>query len=207
MAGIHAPRATVVCGRGIFSRAEVARILAQLAGKGPVQSRDRALIAVLYGGGLRVSEALALDLADYTADEGVLWVRHGKGDKARAVPLGAPARQDVAAYLQDSRPLLVGRTSTVALFVGVGSRRLSRQQVWRQLRAAQRRAGVSPLRGPHALRHAFATHRLEQGADLRALQRLLGHESLGTTAQYTHVDLSELRQVLARAHPRERERS
>jgi len=207
LGSIHQPKSQVVCGRGVFTRDEVERILAELAGSEAIERRDRALVAVLYGAGLRIGEALALDLADYDAQEGWLWVRHGKGDRARAVPIGKTARRDLDRYIAKARPELVGPHGTPAVFVGERGHRLSRLWARQRLRQAQIKAGLSVVWGPHAFRHAFATHMLEAGADIRALQQMLGHAQLTTTEVYTHVDVKDLRRTLTRAHPRERGRS
>jgi site-specific recombinase XerD len=165
---------------------------------GPLGLRDRALLELLYGCGLRVSEACALDVAAVSPRE----VRVvGKGSKPRLVPLGGPARDAVAAWRAGGRPELVGPDSGDALFVSVRGRRLDTSAVRRALARRLRAVGLD-RRAPHALRHAYATHLLEGGGDLRAIQELLGHASLETTEIYTHVGVTHLRRAHEQAHPR-----
>ena len=167
---------------------EVERLQGTIAGDGPLGLRDRALVEVLYSGGLRSAEAVALDLADVDFEQEALHVR-GKGGKERVVPLGEHAAHALAVYLRDARPALA-RGAADAVFLSVRGRRLD-TSVIRRLVA-----------GPHRLRHAYATHLLEGGADLRTIQELLGHASLSTTQVYSHVDARRLRRVYDRAHPR-----
>jgi integrase/recombinase XerC len=168
------------------------------------RARDQALFEVLYGGGLRVSEACNLDLADVSADGagGRLGVRQGKGRKDRIVPIGSKARAAIDAYLP-LRPALLGRGAAApeALFVTRSGRRLGTRQARRQLAARELATGVKRV-SPHALRHSFATHLLGEGADLRSIQELLGHASLRTTQRYARVDIDHLMAVYDRAHPR-----
>jgi integrase/recombinase XerD len=194
----------LLCGRGVFSESEVTRLFAVLQGDHPLVLRDRAMIALFYGAGLRLAELAALELPDYDAEHGLVHVVQGKGNKSRVVPVGPVAQRDVADFLVRGRPFLVHHTGCAALVVSARGRRLSRAGVAARVRVLQHRAGIVPVRGTHAFRHAFATHLLAHGADITAIQRLLGHASLALTALYTHVDLVDLRRVLARAHPRER---
>jgi integrase/recombinase XerD len=164
--------------------------------------RDRALLEVLYGTGARISEAVGLDLDDLDLEEGTVLLR-GKGGKERVVPVGTYARQAVEAYLVRGRPDLsgVGR-GTPALFLNARGGRLSRQSAWAVLTKAAERAGVTAEVSPHTLRHSFATHLLDGGADVRVVQELLGHASVTTTQVYTLVTVDSLREVYATAHPR-----
>lgn len=164
--------------------------------------RDRALLEVLYGTGARISEAVGLDLDDLDLDEGTVLLR-GKGGKERMVPVGSYARQAVEAYVVRGRPELsaVGR-ATPALFLNARGGRLSRQSAWTVLVKAADRAGVHAEVSPHTLRHSFATHLLDGGADVRVVQELLGHASVTTTQVYTLVTVDSLREVYATAHPR-----
>jgi integrase/recombinase XerD len=164
--------------------------------------RDRALLEVLYGTGARISEAVGLDLDDLDLDEGTVLLR-GKGGKERVVPVGSYARQAVEAYVVRGRPDLsaVGR-GTPALFLNARGGRLSRQSAWAVLAKAAERAGVTAEVSPHTLRHSFATHLLDGGADVRVVQELLGHASVTTTQVYTLVTVDSLREVYATAHPR-----
>jgi integrase/recombinase XerD len=186
--------------------AEVARLLeAAGADDSPAALRDRALLEVLYGSGARISEAVGLDVDDLDLERGVVLLR-GKGGKERIVPVGSYARDAVDAYLVRGRPtLVVHGHGSPALFVNHRGSRLSRQSAWAVLRAAGRRAGL-PLDhlSPHTLRHSFATHLLDGGADVRVVQELLGHASVTTTQVYTLVTVEGLREVHAAAHPRAR---
>lgn len=205
---LRCARVSTLCGRGVFSPAEIRRLIAQLEAADPLTIRNRAIIAVLYGAGLRIGETMALDLADYDPDEGLLWIRHGKGSKQRVVPLGPEARRDLDLYVRTARPELamLWGGGSAALFINVFGGRLGKCRVGQILHRLQQAAGIFPRRGAHALRHAFATHMLAGGADIRYLQQFLGHSQLGTTARYTEVDLGDLRRTLARRHPRERRR-
>jgi site-specific recombinase XerD len=168
--------------------AEIDAILELAEGDSALALRNRALLEVLYSGGLRSAEAVGLDLADVDFERETVHVR-GKGGKERVVPLGEQAAHQVALYLRDGRPGLA-RGAIDALFVSVRGRRLDTSTVRRL------------IRHPHRLRHAFATHLLEGGADLRTIQELLGHASLSTTQIYSHVDAKRLRRVYDRSHPR-----
>ena len=172
----------------------------------PLAIRDRALLELLYGTGARISEAVGLDVDDVDLDDGVarLW---GKGSKQRMVPIGSYAVAAVSAYLVRARPVLAtggSRTSTPALFLNARGGRLSRQSAWAVLRSAASRAGLTVEVSPHTLRHSFATHLLDGGADVRVVQELLGHASVTTTQIYTLVTVDRLREVYAAAHPRAR---
>ncbi len=164
----------------------------------PLSLRDRALLELLYGAGLRAAEACALDLESL---EGRTLRVTGKGGKTRLVPIGEPAHDAVAAWLGHGRPELAAADSPPALLLSARGRRLDPSGVRRALQRRLRAVGLE-LHGPHALRHAYATHMLEGGGDLRAIQELLGHASLATTEVYTHLGLPHLRAAHARAHPR-----
>ena len=169
--------------------------------------RDRALLETVYGAGLRISELVALDVDDADLDEGSVLVRAGKGSKARRVPLGRAAVSAVGDYLVRTRPQLVSRRSgspTPALFLNARGGRLSRQGCWKILKAYAVAAGLGKRVSPHTLRHSFATHMLDAGADIRVVQELLGHASLSTTQVYTLVTDERLREVYVSAHPRAR---
>jgi integrase/recombinase XerD len=182
---------------------EVERLLAQPRGDGPQALRDRAILELLYAAGLRVGELVGLDVADVHLS--VEYVRCvGKGSKERVVPIGAAAVRALQRYLVQARPVLVGRRQTAALFVNRRGGRLTRQSVWSLLRRCARAAAIRKPIHPHTLRHSFATHLLDGGADLRAVQEMLGHASVVTTQIYTHLTRSRLREVYRRAHPRDR---
>ena len=185
---------------------EVASLLAAAgAGQTPLALRDGALLEVLYGSGARISEGTGLDVDDVDLDAGAVRLR-GKGAKERVVPLGSYACSAVSAYLVRARPGLVaaGR-GTPALFVNARGGRLSRQSAWALLRSAAARAHLSGELSPHTLRHSFATHLLDGGADVRVVQELLGHASVASTQLYTLVTVETLRQVYAATHPRARD--
>ena len=166
--------------------------------------RDRALLELLYGTGARISEAVGLDLDDLDPEQGTVLLR-GKGGKERLVPVGSYARQALDAYLVRGRGELSGAGRGLpALFLNARGGRLSRQSAWTVLVKAADRAGVTAEVSPHTLRHSFATHLLDGGADVRVVQELLGHASVTTTQVYTLVTVDNLREVFATAHPRAR---
>jgi integrase/recombinase XerD len=163
--------------------------------------RDRAMLDLLYATGLRVSELIQLRVGDLDESEGIVRVI-GKGDKQRLVPVGRDALRSLEAYRTLQRPqLLKGRTSTY-LFVTARGTGMTRQAFWKLLRAHGKAAGIFRNLSPHVLRHTFATHLLEGGADLRSVQTMLGHADIGTTQIYTHVMRSRLRQTVDEHHPR-----
>lgn len=185
---------------------DVQRILATPA-EGSVNGlRDRAVLETLYGAGARVSELCGLEIDDVDLEGGSVRV-FGKGDKEREVPLGRFAREAIGAYLTKARPELATPHSRAALFLSDRGARLSRQGCWRILAHHARRAGITKRVTPHTLRHSFATHLLEGGADVRVVQELLGHASVATTQIYTLVTKEHLREVYFTAHPRARRRA
>lgn len=204
------PRAT----RNLPDTLDVAQVESLLEAPSPdtgLGLRDRALLELLYACGLRVSEALNLDLEDIALSEGSVRVI-GKGDRERRLPVGDVALAALTKYVDEARPALLGvsRPSTGKappkrggpLFVSARGQRLSRMAAWRLIRHAALVGGVRGRVTPHTLRHSFATHLLEGGADLRVVQELLGHASITTTQLYTHLTGERIRQVYARAHPR-----
>jgi integrase/recombinase XerD len=170
----------------------------------PVGQRNRALLETLYGTGIRLSECVRLDLTDADLGEGTLLVRCGKGRKDRLLPVPERAARALDDYLRESRPLLARRTSEQALFISRGGGRLKPISVQFVVWWHAKRAGIRARVSPHMLRHACATHLLRGGADVRHIQELLGHERLETTEVYTRVEIADLKEALARAHPRER---
>ena len=198
--GMTSPRAGRPLPR-VMSVEEVERLLELPRPASPAGLRDRAVLELLYAAGLRVSELVGLDLDDLLLDHGLVRCR-GKGGKERVVPVAAPAVEAVRVYLERGRPRLCRRPDQRALFLNHRGGRLSRQWVWRLLRRAARQAGVSRAVSPHTLRHSFATHLLAGGADLRAVQELLGHASITTTQIYTHLTRHHLLEAYLRAHPR-----
>ena len=185
-------------------RPDESEVLIRAAGavEGPLGLRDRAMLEVLYGAGLRVSELVGLPCSALEARGG--WLRVvGKGRVERLVPLGEPALAAVADYLREARPVLAGRREPEALFLTRRGAGMTRQNFFARLRGIARRAGIPTARvSPHVLRHAFATDLLEGGADLRAVQTLLGHADLSTTQIYTHVSRARLRETVEARHPR-----
>ena len=186
-----------------LSVAEVDRLLAQPDLATPRGVRDRALIELLYATGMRVSELLGLRPADVNLEAAYLTCT-GKGDKQRIVPIGDEAGAWVARYLGESRQALLGRRTSPRLFVNArrGGPGLTRVGFWKILKHYGRTAGITTTLSPHVLRHSFATHLLERGADLRAIQMMLGHADLSTTQIYTHVLEQRMRAVYDRFHPR-----
>lgn len=184
-----------------ISEAEVEALLAAPQSDDPLALRDRAMLEVLYASGLRVSELVGLNLRSVNREMGVVQVM-GKGNKERLVPLGEVAVDALAAYLQQSRgQLLQGRISD-ALFVTQRGEKMTRQAFWYLIKRRALQAGLLKLPSPHVLRHAFATHLLNHGADLRVVQLLLGHSDIATTQIYTHVARERLKQLHAKHHPR-----
>jgi integrase/recombinase XerD len=184
-----------------LNRAEVEGLLQAPCVDKPVGMRDRAMLEVLYATGLRVSELCALELAGVERQMGVLRVT-GKGNKQRMVPFGEPARIALESYLADGRPrLLKGRASKYVFVTARGSA-MTRQGFWKLLKGYGRQAGIFRDLTPHVVRHSFATHLVEGGADLRSVQVMLGHADISTTQVYTHVARRRLREVWDQHHPR-----
>ncbi|MFP4391618.1 MAG: tyrosine recombinase XerC [Desulfohalobiaceae bacterium] len=195
--GKHQPR--------VLNMDQVLALLQSEIEPSPVGLRDLALAELLYGSGLRISEALALEVQDLDLAQG--WVRvMGKGRKQRLVPLSQASVQRLQAYLQQRRSL-DPQEQNRALFLGKRGKRLQRRQANRILEGLARIAGLPQTVAPHALRHTFATHMLEAGADLRAIQELLGHSRLSTTQRYTHLNLRELFAAYDQAHPRSKDKA
>jgi integrase/recombinase XerC/integrase/recombinase XerD len=180
----------------VLKPGEVATLLERMPASTPLDLRDRAMLELAYAAGLRAEELVDLDLGSPDPDAEELRVE-GKGGRTRVVPVGEPAWRALERYLAGGRPLLDGGASR-ALFLSKSGRRLSTSDVRRRLTLRLRQAGVSP----HTLRHSFATHLLEGGADLRAIQELLGHASISTTQTYTRVESRRLKRAYARSHPR-----
>ena len=186
----------------VLSIDEVNRLLDRTLPTGPEGLRETAILEVLYGCGLRVSELVGLDLGNVALDEGFLLVR-GKGDKERISPISGTAARALEAWLAEGRPVFAkrGRRPTPAVFLNARGTRLTRQTVFELVRDAGLSIGIENLH-PHTLRHSFATHLLEGGADLRVIQEILGHADISTTQIYTHVDRSHIRAEYLSAHPR-----
>jgi len=165
--------------------------------------RNRAILEVFYAGALRVSEVVTLQMGDVKIEMGYVLAR-GKGDKERIVPLGRSAQESLSLYLRDARSVLAGGKSSPLLFIAQGAKRISLQRIWQMVSAASVRAGRHA--SPHMLRHSCATHMVENGADLRTVQSLLGHADISTTQVYTHVALDRLKSVFQKHHPRAKTR-
>jgi site-specific recombinase XerD len=190
----------------VLKPGEANHVLDTIPASGPLDLRDRALFEVAYGCGLRAEELVNLDVTDLDPDAEEMRVT-GKGSKTRIVPAGEPAWQALERYLDRARSQLAaaahdGRRAEPALFLSKSGRRLSTSDVRRRLRGSTQRAGTGPGVTPHTLRHSYATHLLEGGADLRSIQELLGHASISTTQTYTRIESGRLRRAYAKAHPR-----
>jgi len=184
-----------------LTEADVESLLAAPALDQPLGLRDRAMLEVLYASGLRVSELVTLKVPQVSRDMGVVRVL-GKGSKERLVPLGEEALSWLERYLEEARPLLLGGRTSDDLFVTSRAEGMTRQTFWHLLRRYAVQAGIGKPVSPHTLRHAFATHLLNHGADLRVVQLLLGHSDISTTQIYTHVARERMKQLHAKHHPR-----
>ncbi len=184
-----------------LSANEVEALLAQPAGRGPQEVRDRAILETLYATGMRVSEAADLRQESVNLDVG--FVRCiGKGNKERIVPLGRKAVESIRRYLESARPKFLAGKQCEFLFVSRLGKRISRQSLWKLIKRYARQAKIKKPIKPHILRHSFATHLLEHGADLRSVQEMLGHANIATTQIYTHVNKDRLKSVHKQFHPR-----
>ena len=189
----------------VLSAEDVRKLLAQPNASKPLGARDKAMLELLYASGLRVSELVTLRTAQVNFQGDYLTVK-GKGGKSRAVPFGRWARETLREYLNNVRRLLLKGKSSVYLFTNRSGKPLSRQGFWKIIRSYALGAGIEKRVTPHTLRHSFATHLLEGGADLRAVQAMLGHADISTTQIYTHVDGARLKKVHREHHPREQKR-
>jgi integrase/recombinase XerD len=185
----------------ILSAQEVELLLEQPDERQVTGMRDKAMLEVIYATGVRVSELISLDLGNINLEAGFLRCT-GKGSKERIVPLGSQAVRQVRGYLTGSRPKLARKTSETSLFVNQHGKRLTRQGFWKILKKYARQAGIRKEITPHTLRHSFATHLLENGADLRSVQEMLGHADISTTQIYTQISKHQLKYVYDRSHPR-----
>jgi integrase/recombinase XerD len=184
-----------------LSEAQVEALLAAPDADTPRGLRDRAMIELMYASGLRVTELVQAKTVHLSLDDGVLRVM-GKGTRERLVPFGEEAHAWLRRYLAESRPLILAGQGSDALFVTARGQGMSRQMFWNLIKRYALKAAILAPLSPHTLRHAFATHLLNHGADLRAVQMLLGHADIGTTTIYTHVARERLRQLHAQHHPR-----
>ncbi|MCK9573147.1 MAG: site-specific tyrosine recombinase XerD [Candidatus Omnitrophica bacterium] len=163
--------------------------------------RDRAILELMYATGLRVSEVSFLKISDINFELGFIKCK-GKGSKERIVPLGKIARDFMQKYIDEARPRLAGKKLSYYIFLAQGARRLSRQSIWKAIKRNVSLAGIRKPTSPHTLRHSFATHLLERGADLRSVQEMLGHSSITTTQIYTHINQTRLKEIHTKFHPR-----
>lgn len=208
---IETPRQWKVLPKSL-ARSEVDTMLAAKAGaatrknknSAALELRNYAMIEMLYAGALRVSELTGVQLEDLKLEMGYVLVR-GKGDKERIVPLGVPAQEALKAYLESGRPTLAAHRTSSFLFIAPGARRLTRQRIWQMVSKASSTSGRHA--SPHMLRHSCATHMVEQGADLRTVQTILGHADISTTQIYTHVALDHLKGEYRKHHPRAQQKS
>jgi len=180
---------------------QITRLLELPVPDEPRGIRDRALLELMYATGLRISEVSHLRRDHLYLDEGFLRVM-GKGNKERIVPLGHQAAQCIRRYLDQARPVLAGGKSSVYLFLNRSGNRLSRQGLWKIIKGYGSQMGISSVLTPHTLRHSFATHMVERGADLRSVQMMLGHSSISTTEIYTHVAREQVKKIYEKFHPR-----
>jgi integrase/recombinase XerD len=185
----------------VLSTVEVKKLLQQPDPQQPFGIRDRAMLELLYATGLRVSELIHLSLNEVNLEAGYVRTR-GKGSKERIVPLGGAARRALQDYLRGPRSVMARTSVQAILFLGRGGRGMTRQGFWKILRKHAREAGIAKHITPHTLRHSFATHLLEGGADLRSVQSMLGHVDIATTQVYTHVSREHLKQLHRKYHPR-----
>jgi integrase/recombinase XerD len=186
----------------VLSMDEVGKLIDSPDRSKPQGVRDNALLEILYGTGMRVSELIGLDLDDIHLSMGFVRV-FGKGGKERIIPLGGKAISACRTYIENARPVFtMKQKNTDALFVNMRGSRLTRQGCWKLLKGHALKAGIQKELTPHILRHSFATHLIENGADLRAVQEMLGHADISTTQIYTHVSRSRLKEVYVKFHPR-----
>ncbi len=169
--------------------------------KKPQGLRDRAILELMYATGLRVSEISNLKIADINLDVGFTKCK-GKGSKERIVPLGKVSEHFLERYIKEARGKLLGKKESISLFLAQGGRTISRQSIWKMIKQNVRKVGIKRKISPHTLRHSFATHLLERGADLRSVQEMLGHASISTTQIYTHVNKARLKKIHDKFHPR-----
>ena len=184
-----------------LSTVDVDRLLKQPDPATPIGARDKAMLELLYATGLRVSELVGLKVADVNLERGFLIVM-GKGSKERAVPLGEAAIAAIKDYLSSARRTLLKKTDSDVLFISSKRRGITRQMFWERIKLYTIKSGIEKIISPHTLRHSFATHLLDNGADLRAVQAMLGHSDISTTQIYTHVSRERLKKIHEKYHPR-----
>ncbi len=184
----------------IMTTSEVNRLLEQPSGEGPKEVRDKAMLELLYATGIRVSELISLKMSDVNLQMNCIVCSDAK--KERVVPFNATARDAIVRYLEDGREALVGNTDCDSLFVNCSGDSMSRQGFWKLIKYYTKKAGIEADITPHTLRHSFAAHLVENGADLKSVQEMLGHSDISTTQIYAHMNHNHLRDVYAKSHPR-----
>lgn len=205
---IESPKQSETLPRDILTQDEARLLLESTPVEKPLDIRDRAILEVLYGTAVRRAELLSLTIYDADLQSATLRIEHGKGGRSRLLPLTAGACAALKLYLAESRSQYATMMSRAALFISSKSGApLSDNDIVRIVRKAAKRAGIEKRTTPHTLRHSCATHLLQEHADIRQIQKLLGHKKLSTTEIYTHVEISDLQEVIARCHPREKERA
>ncbi|MER3445686.1 MAG: site-specific tyrosine recombinase XerD [Candidatus Dadabacteria bacterium] len=185
----------------VLSLEDVEKLLSSPDESSPEGIRDKCMLEVLYATGIRVSELVELRLNDVNFELGYI-IAYGKGSKERIVPIGDKAKNKLREYLDTSRPKLLKSRTSVNLFVTRLGKKMTRQGFWKILKTYSRKSGITKKISPHTLRHSFATHLLERGADLRAIQIMLGHSDISTTQIYTHIERGRLKEVHKKYHPR-----
>jgi integrase/recombinase XerD len=193
----------IIAGAGAVSARVETSVHARSRENSALSLRNRAMFEIFYAGALRVSEVVSLKIEDVKLEMGCVLVR-GKGDKERIVPLGRSAQEALSSYLREARSQLAGERNSPVLFIARGAKKITRQRVWQMVKAASAETGRHA--SPHMLRHSCATHMVENGADLRTVQTILGHADISTTQIYTHVALDRLKTVYQKHHPRAKPR-
>ncbi len=185
----------------VLTQAEIMAMINAANGRDAQSVRDQAVLELFYASGLRVSELVALRLEDVNLETGIV-ICMGKGSKERLIPVGSKAREALEKYLGKARLKMLGGKNVAEIFVSRLGKKMSRQSIWKTIKSYARKANIKKTIKPHTLRHTFATHLLEHGADLRSVQEMLGHSDISTTQIYTHVDKERLRTVHKQFHPR-----
>ncbi len=206
-ASIQMPKQPRTLPKNILTPQEARRLIETIAPKTPIEIRNRAILEVMYATGIRRAELISLTIYDVDLQTGIIRIEHGKGDETRIVPLTKNAKSAVQLYLAESRPVFATTQKNIHLFVSANSGgKMDNADISRIVREAGKSAGIKKHITPHTLRHTCATHLLKGKADIRQIQKLLGHRRLSSTEIYTHVELSDLAEVISRCHPREKNR-
>jgi site-specific recombinase XerD len=202
---IQMPKQPKTLPKNILTRAEAKRLIEVIPTNTPIDIRNRAILEVMYATGIRRAELISLTIYDVDLQTGIVRIEHGKGDETRIVPLTENAKSALKLYLEESRPVFAVNPKNLNLFVSANSGgKMDNADIGRIVREAAKNAGIKKHITPHTLRHSCATHLLKGKADIRQIQKLLGHRRLSSTEIYTHVELSDLAEVISRCHPREK---